>query len=225
VVHPLDRPAWNALTSGWAHLARGDERALRVDPDYGPFAASADFDVENLSALRHLPGAGGGMWLVETSPLPPLPGLIVLREADVCQMVAESITPGETDFVVETLGEGDAAEMLEFATLTRPGPFMSKTLRFGRFVGVKRDGRLVAMAGERMRMPGFAEMSGICTHPDHRGRGYAAGLMRLVARRMLEQGETPFLHAYASNKGAIGLYEALGFRTRRTVRLTVVTRT
>lgn len=225
MTHPLDRPVWSALTGGWAHLAHGDGRALRVEADHGPFAAAADFTREKLAALPILPGADGELWLVETAPLPTLPGLTVLREVDVCQMVADAITPGEPDFPVETLGESDAAGMLTLATLTKPGPFLSKTHRLGRFIGVKQHDRLVAMAGERMRMPGFAEVSGVCTHPGHRGKGYAAGLMRLVARRMIDQGETPFLHAYASNEGAIGLYETLGFRVRRTVRLTVVTRT
>jgi ribosomal protein S18 acetylase RimI-like enzyme len=222
--HPLDRPVWNALTGGWASLAQGDERAWRIEPDHGPFAAPADFAPESLSALPRLPGADGELWLVETEPLPPLPGLAILREADVCQMVADAIMPGEPDFAIEPLGEADADEMLALAMLTKPGPFLSKTHRLGRFIGVKHDGRLVAMAGERMRMPGFAEVSGVCTHPDHRGRGYAAGLMRSVARRMLDRGEAPSLHAYASNEGAIGLYETLGFRVRRSVRLTVVTR-
>lgn len=222
--HPLDRPAWSALTGGWAHLALGDGRALRIEPDHGPFAASVDFTADAVEALRSLPGADGELWLVETAPLPALPGLAILREAEVTQMVAEAIPPGDPDFDVEVLSEHDATEMLALATLTRPGPFLGKTHRLGRFIGVKRNGRLVAMAGERMRMPGFAEVSGVCTHPDHRGNGYAAGLMRLVARRMLAQGKTPFLHAYASNEGAIGLYETLGFRMRRAVRLTVVTR-
>jgi len=222
--HPLDRPAWNALTGGWAPLALGDGRALRIEPDHGPFAAPADFTPGSVAALPTLPGADREMWLVEAAPLPALPGLTILREADVCQMVAGAITPGEPDFEVTLLNDADAAEMLALATLTRPGPFLTKTHRLGRFIGVKRDGRLVAMAGERMRMPGFAEVSGVCTHPDHRGRGYAAGLMRLVARRMLAQGETPFLHAYAANEGAIGLYETLGFAVRRPIRLTVVTR-
>lgn len=222
--HPLDRPAWSALTGGWAHLASGDERALRVEPEHGPFAAAADFSSNSLSALAQLPGADKEMWLVETGPLPALPGLAVLREADVCQMVADAITPGGPDFAVEELGEADAAEMLMLATLTRPGPFLAKTHRLGRFIGVKQDGRLIAMAGERMRMPGFCEVSGVCTHPDHRGKGYAAGLMRLIARLMLDRGETPFLHAYVANENAVRLYETLGFRTRRTVRLTVVTR-
>lgn len=222
--HPLDRPVRSALTGGWAHLALGGERASRIEPDHGPFAAPADLTPGNIAAIRTLPGADGELWLVEAAPLPPLPSLVILREADITQMVAEAITPGQPDFKVEELREADAPEMLALATLTKPGPFLKKTHRLGRFIGVKRDGRLVAMAGERMRMPGFAEVSGVCTHPDHRGRGYAAGLMRLVARRMLERGETPFLHAYAVNEGAIGLYRTLGFHLRRAVRLTVVTR-
>jgi predicted GNAT family acetyltransferase len=222
VVHPLDRPVWNALTSGWARLALGDAKALRIEPDHGPFAASADFSPDALSALRSLSDAGE-MWVVEREPLPAIPGLRVLGEAPVSQMVAESITPDdEPGFAIEPLGEADAPDMLALATLTEPGPYLTKTHRLGRFVGVRRAGRLVAMAGERMRMTGFAEVSGVCTHPDHRGRGYAAALMRLVARRMLDEGDTPFLHAYAGNSGAISLYERLGFRHRTTMIRTIL---
>lgn len=80
------------------------------------------------------------------------------------------------------------------------------------------------MAGERMKMPGLSEVSGVCTHPDHRGRGYAGTLMRMVAERMLARGETPWLHAYASNAGAIGLYESLGFRLHGTVTASILVR-
>jgi ribosomal protein S18 acetylase RimI-like enzyme len=222
VAHTLDRPVWNALTSNWAHLALGDTTALRIEPDHGPFAASADLSPDGLSALGALPETDG-MWVVEREPLPVIPGFHVLGEAPVSQMVAESITPDdEPGFAIEPLGEADAPDMLALATLTEPGPYLTKTYRLGRFVGVRQAGRLVAMAGERMRMPGFAEVSGVCTHPDHRGRGYAAALMRLVAQRMLDEGDTPFLHAYAGNSGAIALYERLGFRYRTTMIRTVL---
>jgi predicted GNAT family acetyltransferase len=222
--HPLDRPLWNSLTGGWAAIAQGDARALRIDPEHSYFAAPADFSAENLAALPLLPKAEGELWMAEADPLPPLPGLTILRESVLAQMIADAITPGEPDFDVQLLGEDEAGEMLALATMTKPGPFLGKTHRLGRFIGVKEKGRLIAMAGERMRMPGFAEVSGVCTHPDHRGRGYAAGLMRLVARRMLDRGETPFLHAYAVNAGAIRLYETLGFRVRQSIRLTIATR-
>lgn len=120
------------------------------------------------------------------------------------------------------LGEADAAEMLALATLTRPGPFFVRTHRLGRFLGIRRGGRLVAMAGERLRPPGFTEVSGVCTHPDHRGHGHAARLMRAVADAILARGETPFLTCYADRPATIALYERLGFRTRATIQATIL---
>jgi len=114
--------------------------------------------------------------------------------------------------------------MLALATLTKPGPFFARTHQLGDFVGVKRDGVLVAMAGERMKPAGFTEVSGVCTHPDHRGHGYAAGLSRIVAQRILARGEVPFLHAYATNTAAIAIYQALGFRLRLEATLTILAR-
>jgi predicted GNAT family acetyltransferase len=123
----------------------------------------------------------------------------------------------------EVLGEADAPAMLELARLTRPGPMRPRAHRLGRFIGVRQEGQLIAMAGERMRMPGFAEVSGVCTHPDHRGRGLAGALMRLVMQAMLDRGETPFLHAYADHDGTIGLYRTLGFEVRARLPMMVVT--
>ncbi len=135
---------------------------------------------------------------------------------------AAAITPGEPRFAVVTLGDSDADAMLALATLTRPGPFYRHTNRLGDFIGVKITGRLAAMAGERMKPQGFTEVSGVCTHPDFRGQGYAGGLMRLVAQRIIARGETPFLHVYPDNAGAIALYETLGFRFRAALHYTVL---
>jgi predicted GNAT family acetyltransferase len=139
-------------------------------------------------------------------------------------MVAATITPGDAAFPLLPLGEQDAGEMLALASLTEPGPFFARTHRLGGFVGVKQGGKLVAMAGERMKPPGYTEVSGVCTHPDYRGRGYAAGLMRVVGRAILARGDLPFLHVYASNTGAIALYHGLGFTLRRTMMMTVLRR-
>jgi predicted GNAT family acetyltransferase len=128
------------------------------------------------------------------------------------------------DFAIVDLTEADAPQMLALATQTRPGPFFSRTHQLGDFVGVKIDGRLMAMAGERMKSEGFTEVSGVCTDPDCRGRGYAGALMRVVANRILARGETPFLHSYAHNTGAIALYETLGFVLRREMTMTVLER-
>jgi ribosomal protein S18 acetylase RimI-like enzyme len=230
LAHPLDRPAWSALTTGWSHLALGDGRALQLAPQYGPFAAAADLSPANMAALSGFEIGPDGLWLVETEETAaPPPGLAIKLQAVVNQMVAQAITPddsrtGEAEFEVVALTEADAAEMRALAHLTRPGPFAERTHQLGDFIGVKLDGKLAAMAGERMRPAGFSEVSGVCTLPEHRGKGYAAKLMRIVARRILERGETPFLHAYASNTGAIRLYETLGFALRRPMIGTVLTK-
>ena len=224
--HPLDRPVWSALNTGWRDLALGDGRALQLDPAYGPFAATENASPTDLGALSAFKVGVDGLWLQEMEPLsaPPPAGLVVERSALVTQMVAETVTPGEAVFQIVSLGEDDAPAMQALAALTRPGPFAERTHQLSPFIGVKKDGRLVAMAGERMQLDAFAEVSGVCTDPDHRGQGYAAGLMRVVARRILARGQTPFLHAYAANTGAIRLYETLGFRAWRDTVVTVLRR-
>ena len=216
--HPLDRPVWTALTSRQAQLARGGARALRFDPDYGQFAACADpRDTDALLPLM----AGGSVGVVEAGDT-PFPPQLHAHHAICNQMIAAAIAPGAPGFDVVPLGDDDADEMLALATLTKPGPFYRHTNRLGDFIGVRIDGRLAAMAGERMKPDGFTEVSGVCTHPDFRGRGFAGGLMRLVAAKIIARGETPFLHVYPDNAGAIALYETLGFRFRAAIHYTVL---
>lgn len=223
VSHPLDRAVWSCLTTRQRHLALGDDRALRLHPAYGIFAATADDSPGSLAALARLNPPEGGLALLQVGT-PRLPeGIGVRRTAAGVQMVAPALRGGGAARApVESLGEADASAMLELARLTEPGPFFERTHQLGDFVGVKQDGRLVAMAGERMKPEGFTEVSGVCTHPDHRGRGYAGTLMRVVADRILARGETPFLHAYADNASAIALYESLGFTFRTGVTMTLL---
>jgi len=220
--HPLDRPIWSTLNSRQSALARGDSRALRFDPDYALFGAAADASPESTAALGRLNISPNGMGLVEAGDMPLPPGATVRAQAACVQMIASALTAGGKDLAFEPLGEADAVEMLALATLTVPGPFFEKTHRLGDFIGVKRDGRLIAMAGERMRPTGFTEVSGVCTHPDHRGEGYASALMRVVTSRILARGEQAFLHAYATNTATIALYESLGFRVRSGITYTVL---
>jgi predicted GNAT family acetyltransferase len=221
MTHPLDRPAWTALRTRQRALAQGEGAALRYDPDYAIFAAAADEDRPSLVALGALIAATGAAIVLQKDPLPAVPGTQAVKHRMGVQMVAETLgEDADIDFI--ELGDTDAAEMLSLATLTEPGPFFARTHRLGDFIGIRDRGRLVAMAGERMKPSGFTEVSGVCTHPDWRGRGYAGALMRVVAARIIARGETPFLHAYADNRGAIALYESLGFRLRCAVNVTVL---
>lgn len=223
--HPLDRPAWSALTSRQAHLTQGGARAVRLRADYGLFAAAADVSAPSLAALAALVPEVGAVGTVEAVAHPPVPDVINGEPAILCQMLAHDLQPVAPDgFTIVDLGPADAAQMLALASLTRPGPFYARTPELGDFVGVRQGDRLIAMAGERLNLPGFQEVSGVCVHPDHRGRGYAAALMSVVAGRILARGDRPFLHVFADNVGAIALYERLGYRIRREMRLTLLSR-
>lgn len=220
--HPLDRPIWSSLHQGWAAFARGDGRALRLDPDYGPFVSSVSQSPADLKALRLLADENGEAWVVENFEAIAPPGMSVVLRHPLTQMVARDLRPRPCAFDVVTLGDADAAEMQALAALTKPGPFARLTHRLGDFIGVREGGKLIAMAGERMKIDGYREVSGVCTDPDHRGRGLAGALMSLVAERIRARGETPFLHSYADNAVAIALYERLGFRFRTTIHLAVL---
>ena len=220
--NPLDRPVWHALNHRQRQLAVAHGRALRFAPDIGPLAAAADDSARSLQDLAALVAEHGTVVLLQVggSPLPPR--TIAEMTAPGVQMVAKTLAPLEPDARFVRLTDADAPDMLALATLTKPGPFKTRTHELGGFWGMKENGRLLAMAGERLKLDRFTEVSGVCTHPDARGRGYAGLLSRIVATQIMKRGETPFLHAYASNVAAIRLYEALGFVLRTNVVVTML---
>lgn len=222
----LDRPVWSMLTGPQASLALGGGAAVRVDPRYGPFAAARDAGDEAQAALAALVGPGEQVWLVEPEEWPAPPGLRVVRSAPLLQMVAANpVLPLPDDEPALALGAGDAAEMAELALATEPGPWGELTRLYGPFYGVRRTGRLAAMAGARMRPAvGLQEVSGVCTWPEYRGQGLAGALIRRVMADIVAGGNVPFLHSYAGNAKAIGLYESLGFAGRRNMVVTVLER-
>lgn len=222
--HPLDRPFWSAMTTRQAHLAEGDARARRFPADIAAFAAAADASDECTAALGRLAGTSGSISMVEGVPMPLPPGLDVALDIMLGQMIARPIEHAPPRFEVTALTDADAPEMLALAQLTRPGPFYARTHSLGRFIGVREDGRLIAMAGERLAVPGMREVSGVCTHPDHRGRGLGGALARIAARRIQSEGDIAFLHVVADAAATIRLYEGLGFEMRRELRYTVLTR-
>jgi predicted GNAT family acetyltransferase len=213
-MNPLDRPIWWALATRQSQFARGHSPALAFRADVEPFAAAFDDSEQSLLALSALCDARDILLLAQRCPSPPLPRLEALGETLAVQMVAQRAIHGDLAGDAVPLGERDADEMVALATMTKPGPFRASTHELGQFWGIRRDGRLVAMAGERLKVPGFSELSGVCTHPDWQGRGYGRQLSALVAGKIQARGETPFLHAYADNSGAIKLYEQLGFEVR-----------
>jgi len=224
--HPLDRPLWNALTGRMKAHAIGDNHAVRLDPELGVFLAAADDGPESRASLDRLAALCPGSGLIELeggAMEDVLPDLPVVSRSPCAQMTCSALTASNApDIEFQTLGDADAAEMLALATLTRPGPFRARTQRLGGFIGVRREGRLIAMAGNRMRVDGYTELSGVCVHPDHRGQGLAGTLSRIVVARVLEGGEQAYLHAYAGHEATVRLYESLGFTTRARVTYTVL---
>ncbi|MGA8261240.1 MAG: GNAT family N-acetyltransferase [Arenicellales bacterium] len=214
MTHVLDRPPWSSLTTQQAALAEGGTLARRFPPAIAPFAAARDTRAGSLAALAQLPGPGETMLLLDADPIVLPAGLAAVLSAKVAQMTLVRPPEPMHDARIERLDEADAEEMLALATLTKPGPFTLKAQALGEFFGIRIDGRIAAMAGERMKMDGHAELSGVCSHPDFRGRGLARVLSLFVMQRILDRGETPFLHAWTTNTPAIRLYETIGFEVR-----------
>jgi predicted GNAT family acetyltransferase len=221
----LDRPVWSSLASLHAELALGDTLAKRYRAEINRFASARDDGDAALAALARLVRPEEPVFVLQVPEIRVPPGLVASQRAKGVQMVAAArIAPEAGPDAVLALGDADAQEMLALATLTQPGPFLRHTHRMGRFVGIRIGGRLAAMAGERFRFPGYTEVSGVCTHPDFRGRGLARRLSRHVAASIAARGDTAFLHAWKSNAAAIRLYESLGFRLRCEVNVAVLER-
>lgn len=221
---PLDNPIWNTLRTEHSPLAVGDGLARRYPADIGPLSGMAAQSNACYEALRKLACAGGVLGLFFEEPPAPPEGWALLRGGQLSQMIClepASKLPAPT---AETrrLTPADVPAMVELAELTAPGPFRKRTIELGAFWGIFDSGRLLAMAGQRMQLPQFVEVSAVCTHPDARGRGFARTLMSTVVSDIQLRGKTPFLHVFADNHPAIHVYENLGFTLRRTLHLAVL---
>ena len=217
----LDNVAWHALTTVQAEFAQTVGAAARFDPDVSVFAGLADDGEQAWADLAALVGPGGvavlfGGEVPGTAPA----GWPVHATGVGHQMVLDELAP-VTLPDSRPLGPEDVEAMTELVELAQPGPFRPRTIELGDYHGVVEDGRLVAMAGERQKLPGFTEISAVCTHPDARRRGLGAAMTAQVAQGILDRGETPFLHLTDDNHPARRVYEALGFRFRREVRILV----
>src|ERR1700677_4775354 len=216
-------PVWHALHGPHRHLAIGGGAACRYPADVAPFAAVAEPSAAAQRELHSLLATGESAWISDS---PSHPGLALEQELDCVQMVLprEAPLPPPGPDIVALSGE-NAAEMVALTDVAFPGFFRPATYRMGSYAGVRVDGQLIAMAGERLRLEGYPELSGICTHPDHRGRGHAAGLIRHLVRAHRREGLTSWLHVGAANTRAIDLYLHLGFKRLRNTLLRRILRT
>jgi ribosomal protein S18 acetylase RimI-like enzyme len=188
----LDSPAWSALNGAHARFAEGNEFVKRYSDDVSPFVGVVSWDEPAVwDALIDLFGRGAAVSL--------------------------SHFAGERFDEAVELGADDAEEMLAIVARNEPGPFRLRTHELGRYVGVRRDGKLIAMAGERLHPDGFTEISAVCVDEDHRRQGLASALVLDVAHAIRSRGDVPFLHVSATNLGAAAAYEKLGFELRRKV--------
>lgn len=226
-MHPLDRPVWASLTGAHMPLSEGGPLARRYVGSVSVFASARDDSPPALTSLAELLQPGEQAFVLQVPEIVVPPSLTVVKRGRGVQMVAtrslrDEAARAELDCTV--LGEADAIDMLQLAQLTEPGPFLARTHTMGRYVGVREDGQLVAMAGERFRPPGYVEVSGVCTLPQWRGRGFALRLSATVAAAIQTRGDTPFLHAWITNHAAIKLYSELGFVQRCEVDVAVLER-
>jgi ribosomal protein S18 acetylase RimI-like enzyme len=214
-MNPLDNPIWQSLNTSHASLAESNGRARKFVFEVSPLGGMADESGQSYAALAELLQPDERVGIFVHSLPKHSQQLELILSGDLLQMIYEDNGPIEAPTVPATpLSTSDVPEMMELAQLTKPGPFHLRTIELGDYFGIRRDGVLVAMTGERLRLPGYTEVSAVCTHPDHLGQGYAAGLVRLVVDRIRARGEKPILHVRGDNSRAVALYQRLGFKKR-----------
>ena len=250
--HPLDNPTWAALTNTHTSVAVANGNAAAYDrqvsvfwgvkgPDSeGKWDADVWQDVEGL--LHKVAGDKAAAATFLTGPDQPPAGWETLLDIECVQMVGpESESdwpdgphpPNLDGLRIVELGAADSADMAELANATNPGPWRPRTFELGGYHGFRSTARaagsgktergaLVAMAGQRLRPPGWTEISAVCTDEEHRGQGLASRLVLDVAFHARERGSRALLHASASNTAAIRVYERLGFTLRRRTTFGVV---
>jgi predicted GNAT family acetyltransferase len=220
----LERPIWSALTTHHAHLGYGNAIAHRYDADVAPFAAVASESREAFDALHGLMQADEQVALLSAQALPSFDAFENTELGKLVQMVAMRPIASKEDVQVERLTPADVKDMLALVDKTKPGPFGTRTIETGNYIGIRNNSQLVAMAGERMRLEGYVEISAVCVDDDWRGKGLAGKLMRLLQSDIEGRGSKAFLHVFAHNASAITLYERLGYEISNTFHLTRVKR-
>jgi ribosomal protein S18 acetylase RimI-like enzyme len=219
----LDNPIWHSLLTVHDRFAVGEKLARRFPSEVGPLAGIREQSEEAYQELGELfsPDEPAVLFLDSAPKLPE--GWRTHVHVPLDQMILSGVIAASgNETALLALGAADVQEMLELTALTEPGPFRPRTYELGEFWGIRENGHLAAMAGQRLALPGFIEISAVCTHPDFRGRRYSASLVSAMARAIDQRGQTPILHVLPTNAAAISVYESVGFVKRRSFDLTVV---
>ncbi|GAA3962075.1 GNAT family N-acetyltransferase [Mucilaginibacter dorajii] len=214
--HILDNPIWNALSTGNKAFSIGNDQAQYFKRDVSPFAAIASNSTENFHILYELLPANTVVAVFKPDEMEFPEPWEVIDPIPVLQMVYEQSTPpAVTDIEFTALQDKHIPAMLALTKLTNPGPFFNRTIDFGNYFGIFEGSELIAMTGRRMQPLPYMEVSAVCNHPDHLGKGYASRLIQHQVRLIQADGGIPFLHVKTNNASAIKLYEKLGFVTRK----------
>ena len=209
----LDNPVFNALSSGDSHLGTGTENVKYFDKEVSPYAGFKEDYKKGFEDLHQFLPSGRNILYATRKKISEPKGWKILVAIEGLQFVFESgksIVLNEIELV--PLGRNHVDEMIALAKLTKPGPFDRRTIEFGNYFGIFENENLVAMTGQRLHVPGFSEVSAVCTHPLHIGKGYAGILLAHQIDIIIKSGQQPFLHVRSDNVRAIYLYEKAGFK-------------
>jgi ribosomal protein S18 acetylase RimI-like enzyme len=216
VEHLLINPVYNALLTGDSSLAFGNDRVKYFHEQVSPFVGIADSNKHGFEELFDLLPFGRKILFATPQSIEEPEGWQLLNETKGVQFVLDSVAnPDNAPDVPVPLQKGNIEEMVQLATLTKPGPFGERTIEFGNYYGIFRGGRLAAMAGQRLHVTPYTEVSAVCTHPDYISRGFAAALIQHQISLIRREGKIPFLHVREDNTRAITLYERLAFKVSR----------
>ncbi len=211
--HVLDNPAWYALISGNTNLAYGSDTVKFYDKDVAPFVGFDESTEYNFDVLYQLIEHNGLVMFISPQPA-TIPGKWKMLRHIPCLQMVHDVVPRQIDADIIDLKEEHISQMLELTQLTKPGPFLNRTVDFGPFQGIFDGNKLVAMAGQRMAPLPYVEVTAVCTHPNHTGKGYAKQLLISQSNQIIKAGNIPFLHVRDDNHRAIKVYEKVGFTTR-----------
>jgi ribosomal protein S18 acetylase RimI-like enzyme len=221
MTHILDNPIWNALHTGSVMFSHGDENCRFIHRDMGFFAGLPSYKAEDIQRLYTVCAPGQRVILFSPGHIQLDSKWLVLNDHELLQLVCEIDHSKSVSSKISPvkLGEQDIPAMLELTALTKPGPFLSRTIDFGGYFGVFEGEKLISMAGKRLRPDAFTEISAVCTHPDFLGKGLSAKVIQRVIEEIQADGKTPFLHVYPENTPAIKVYSKLGFKPRAMLRV------